>query len=154
MRASVVRATSAALDEIATALPEPIVSISLRVWPLDFPDDIAVQRRAPYEARADAVMYRQVLAELAQARDWEVRLYNAKDVEDQAVGMLGARADEVLRGPRATWGRLGQGPSHGARRDDRGRLNPSAETTTGRRRGAASPWLRRFPIDHAATRYA
>ena len=45
VRASVVRATSAALDEIADALPAPIVSISLRVWPLDFPDDIAVQRR-------------------------------------------------------------------------------------------------------------
>jgi hypothetical protein len=41
VRAAVVRATSAALDEIASALPEPIVSISLRTWPLDFPDDIA-----------------------------------------------------------------------------------------------------------------
>ncbi len=59
VRASVVRATSAALDEIATALPAPVLSISLRAWPLDFPDDIAVQRRAPYEARADAIMYRQ-----------------------------------------------------------------------------------------------
>src|SRR5918999_1343323 len=66
VRASVVRATSAALDEIAASLPAPIVSISLRVWPPDFPDDITVQRRAPYEARADAVMYRQVLSELAQ----------------------------------------------------------------------------------------
>ena len=65
VRASVARATSAALDELADALPEPIVSISLRTWPLDFPDDIAVQRRVPYEARADAIMYRQVLAEAA-----------------------------------------------------------------------------------------
>ena len=68
VRASAVRATSAALDELATALPEPIVSMSLRAWPLDFPDDIAVQRRVPYEARADSVMYRQVLAEAAHAR--------------------------------------------------------------------------------------
>jgi len=30
-------ATSAALDHIAAALPEPVVSISLRVWPPDFP---------------------------------------------------------------------------------------------------------------------
>ena len=81
VRASVVRATSAALDELATALPAPVVSISLRTWPPDFPDDIAVQRRAPYEARADAIMYRQVLAELAHARGWKVHLYNAKDVD-------------------------------------------------------------------------
>ena len=57
VRASVVRATSAALDELAAALPEPIVSMSLRAWPADFPDDIAVQRRVPYESRADSVMY-------------------------------------------------------------------------------------------------
>ena len=104
VRASVARATSAALDEIAAALPVPVRSISLRVWPLDFPDDIAVQRRAPYEARADAVMYRQELAELAHARDWEVHVYDAKAVLDQATGILGARADEVLNGPRAKIG--------------------------------------------------
>ena len=104
VRASVVRATSAALDEIASALPAPVVSISLRAWPPDFPDDIAVQRRAPYEARADAIMYRQELCELARARDWEVHLYDAKAVEGQAVGLLADRADEVLKGPRATLG--------------------------------------------------
>jgi hypothetical protein len=104
VRASVVRASSAVLDEIAGALPEPIVSISLRAWPLDFPDDIAVQRRAPYEARADAIMYRQALAELAHARGWELHLYDAKAVEDQAARILAERADEVLRGPRATLG--------------------------------------------------
>ena len=104
VRASVVRATSAALDEIAATLAEPVVSMSLRSWPPDFPDDIAVQRRVPYEARADAIMYRQVLAELAHARDWDVHLYNAKEVVGQAVGVLGERADEVLEGPRAALG--------------------------------------------------
>ena len=104
VRASVVRAASGALDELADALPAPIVSISLRTWPLDFPDDIAVQRRTPYEARADAIMYRQVLSELAHARGWEVRLYVAKEVERQAAALLGKRADEVLQGPRATLG--------------------------------------------------
>ena len=104
VRASVVRAASAALDELVTALPEPIVSMSLRAWPVDFPEDIAVQRRVPYESRADSVMYRQVLAELAHARGWEVHLYNATDVEDEAVSILAERADEVLHGPRATWG--------------------------------------------------
>jgi hypothetical protein len=104
VRASVVRATSAALDEIATALPAPVTSMSLRALPPDFPDDIAVQRRAPYEARADAIMYRQELAELAQARGWDVHFYDAKAVVDQAVSLLAERADEVLQGPRATLG--------------------------------------------------
>ena len=100
VRASVARAAAAAFDE----LPGPVRSISLRAWPLDFPDDIAVQRRAPYEARADGVMYRQELFELAHARGWEVHLYDAKTVVGQAAGMLAERADEVLEGPRATLG--------------------------------------------------
>jgi hypothetical protein len=104
VRASVVRASSAALDEIAGALPEPVVSISLRAWPLDFPDDIAVRRRAPYEARADAIMYRQVLSELAHARGWNVHLYQAKEVLGQAASLLSDRADEVLQGPRERLG--------------------------------------------------
>jgi hypothetical protein len=104
VRASVARTASAALDEIAAALPAPIDSISLRVWPLDFPEDIAVQRRPPYEARADAIMYRQELAEVAHARDWEVHVYDAKAVLAQAARRLGDRADEVLQGPRTRLG--------------------------------------------------
>ena len=104
VRASVARASSAALEELAAALPAAVLSISLRTWPFDFPDEIAVQRRAPYEARADAIMYRQELAELAHVRGWEVHLYDAKAVVDQAVRMLGQRAREVLDGPRASIG--------------------------------------------------
>ena len=104
VRASVVRATTAAFDELTAALPAPIVSISLRTWPPDFPTDMAVLRQPPYEARADAVMYRQVLSELAFGRGWAVHLYDAKKVEAQAADILGARADDVLQGPRATLG--------------------------------------------------
>jgi hypothetical protein len=104
VRASVFRAASASLDGLAAALPEPVVSMSLRAWPPDFPDDIAVQRRAPYESHADSVMYRQVLAELAHERGWDVHLYNAKDVEAQAARILGERAGEVLHGPRTRLG--------------------------------------------------
>ena len=104
VRASAVLAGSASLDELATALPEPIVSMSLRSWPADFPDDIAVRRRPPYNASADSVMYRQVLAELAHARGWAVHLYDAGAVHGQAIRVLGARADEVLHGPRAVLG--------------------------------------------------
>jgi hypothetical protein len=104
VRASGVRACSAALDELAGALPGPVVSISLRSWPPDFPDDIAVQRRAPYEARADAIMYRRLLAEPGRARGWKVHCYDAKQVEARAADLLGERAEQVLRGPRATLG--------------------------------------------------
>ncbi len=104
VRASATRATSASLEELATAVGVPIVSMSLRAWPADFPEAIAVLRRPPYEARADSVMYRQVLAECAVARGWDVHFYDAKDVERQAERVLGARADEVLRGPRAALG--------------------------------------------------
>ena len=103
-RASVVRATSAALSELATVLPAPIRSISLRTWPLDFPCDIAIQRRAPYEARADAIMYRQELSALAHARGWEVHVYDSKTVVSQVAMMLGERTDEVLDGPRTRIG--------------------------------------------------
>ena len=104
MRASAARATAAQLDELATALPEPIISMSLRAWSPDFPADLATQRRVPFESRADSVMYRQVLAELAHARGWDVHLYDAKDVEARAIGKLAERADEILLGPRATLG--------------------------------------------------
>src|SRR4051794_35640705 len=48
VRASVARATAAAFDELADAVSEPIVSISLRTWPPNFPEEIEVQRRTPY----------------------------------------------------------------------------------------------------------
>lgn len=104
VRASSVRCASAELEKLATALPEPIVSMSLREWPADFPTDIAVQRRSPYESHADSVMYRQVLDDLARERGWDVHLYDAKRVEGDAARILGDRADDVLRGPRATLG--------------------------------------------------
>lgn len=103
-RASVVRATTAALDELASSLPSPVVSISLRTWPDDFPTAIDVLREPPWEARADAVMYRKVLDEVARARGWEVHLYDAKVVEARAADVLGERADTVLRAPRTRLG--------------------------------------------------
>ena len=104
VRASVSRAASAALEEIAAALTEPITSLSLRAWPANFPEDIAVQRRVPYESRADSVMYRQVLAELARERGWVVHLYDAKAVVNQAARMLAHRADQIIYAPRAVTG--------------------------------------------------
>jgi hypothetical protein len=104
VRASALRATSASLHELATEVPEPIVSMSLRGWLVDFPDEIAAQRRAPYEARADSVMYREVLAQCARARGWDVRFFDAKDVESKASSVLGERANDILHGPGADLG--------------------------------------------------
>jgi hypothetical protein len=104
VRASVVRATTTALDDLASSLTGPVASLSLRALPPDFPDDIAVLRRPPYEARADAVMYRRVLVEAADARGWGVHFYDAKTVFAQAEAVLGARTVDVLEGSRATLG--------------------------------------------------
>jgi len=104
VRASALRATSASLDQLAASLPGPVVSMSLRAWPEDFPVDVAVQRRVPYESRADSVMYRQVLADLGRARGWSIHFYEAKDVESEAACVLGARAEQVIKGPRTTLG--------------------------------------------------
>lgn len=100
VRASATIATSMALDELAGApRTRPIVSLSLRAWPEAFPTEIAVQRRVPYEARADSVMYLQVLAELGRTRGWSIHFYDAKRVESEAARLLGDRAQRVLYGP-------------------------------------------------------
>jgi hypothetical protein len=104
VRGSVVRATDLALDALAAATGEPIVSLSVRAWPADFPTDIATQRQVPYESRADSVMYCQVLAEVGATRGWQVHHYNAKTVEADASALLGAKAHQVLHGPRSTLG--------------------------------------------------
>lgn len=104
VRASAVRATTASLDDLVAAVPDTIDSMSVRAWPSDFPTDITVQRRAPYEARADSIMYRQVLADIARARGWALHRYDAKLVEAQAITLLGERADEILHRPRQVLG--------------------------------------------------
>ena len=104
VRASAVRTTTAELDRLETDLREPITSISLRAWPVDFPDDIATQRLVPYESSVDSIMYRQVLAELARDRGWDVHFFDARHVERDAARVLGDRADEFLNGPRARLG--------------------------------------------------
>lgn len=104
VRASAARTTAASLDALAASLPGSIATVSIRAWPVDFPADIAVQRRVPYESRADSVMFCQVLAECAGERGWRVHTYDAKTVEADAVRVLGARARDVLHGPRAALG--------------------------------------------------
>lgn len=104
VRAAATQVTAASLDELSASLADPITSISLRGWPADFPTDIAVQRRAPHESRADSVMYLQILADAAHDRGWAVHHYDARSVEAAASQLLGDRAADVLHGPRATLG--------------------------------------------------
>ena len=49
-------------------------------------------------------MYRRVLVGAAHARGWSVDFYEAKMVLGRAEAVLGARAVEVLDGPRAVLG--------------------------------------------------
>ncbi|MGI9610056.1 MAG: hypothetical protein ACR2NL_07155 [Acidimicrobiia bacterium] len=104
VRESAVRTTTAELDRLAADVAQPLLSVSLRVWPPDFPTDIAVQRQVSHESRADSVMYRQVFAECARRRSWQVHFFDAKTVETEAAEILGDRTDEVLHGPRARLG--------------------------------------------------
>ena len=68
------------------------------------PRRTAAQRRVPYEARADSVMYARCSPNWPAARGWAVHLYEAKDAEARRRPLLGPRADEVLHGPRAALG--------------------------------------------------
>lgn len=104
VRASAEHATTRALDELERSLPAPVVSLALRHSPDEFPTDVATLRVPPWDARADAVMYRAVLAEVATRRGWAIHRYDAKTAEAQAAALLGDRADEVLRGPRTQLG--------------------------------------------------
>jgi hypothetical protein len=100
VRASIARATAASFDE----LPSGITTVCLRVIPPDFPRDITVQRQVPWEARADAVMYREEVAAVARARGWTVDFYDAKRVEAQAAEILGAKAGDLLHDVRERLG--------------------------------------------------
>jgi hypothetical protein len=99
VRASALRAASASLDQLAASLPEPVVSISLRAWPPDFPDDIAVQRRPPYESRADSVMYCQVLCRTGVPRGCPpepARVPDPESCQEAARSRLGCRYPSSL----------------------------------------------------------
>lgn len=104
VRASSMRTVAKELADLQASLSAAIRSISLRSWPAEFPTDIATLRRSPYEARADAIMYRQILAEAASRLGWPVSMYNAKTVEADTASTLGNRARSVPHGPREVLG--------------------------------------------------
>ncbi len=85
VRASAALCARNALD----ALPAGVVAIAIRKRPALPPT--TAERITNYRAQcvADSVMYRDVLAEAAQARGWSVREYNAKTVLQEAAEALG-----------------------------------------------------------------
>jgi hypothetical protein len=90
------------------ALPPNVRAIAIRKRPL-LPPTIT-ERIASYHAqtRADGVMYRDVLAEAAQALGWSVSEYEAKTVLDEAATALGlddisARLREIGRALGPPW---------------------------------------------------
>lgn len=99
VRRSAATVIATELDRLAGDLPGPIVAVSMRAWPADFPATIAVQRRVPYESRADPVMYRMTLAAIAASRGWNVNYFDSKTVTAQALARLGATNDAPLREP-------------------------------------------------------
>jgi hypothetical protein len=92
VRASARRHARAALETLAGEVAVAIRGIALRECP-ELPPTVA-ERITNYRAQcvADSVMYRDVLADAAGARDWPVSWYEVKRVFDDAERALGKRS--------------------------------------------------------------
>jgi hypothetical protein len=93
------------LDELAASVSVPIVAIALRECP-PLPATVA-ERISNYRAQnvADWVMYREALAQAAEARRWTVHWYDARYVLGEAQKALGGR--DIHDHLRATGSELG-----------------------------------------------
>jgi hypothetical protein len=97
VRESAARGARASLEELAATVPVPIASIAIRVCPQLPPtteERIADTRVANV---ADSVMYREALANAAEARGWSVHWYDRERVfRDAAVALGGEDIDAFL----------------------------------------------------------
>lgn len=77
---SVCRHAGLAFDSLAASIQTPVSGIALRACPRI--RDTVQERLDDYFSRnnADSVLYRQALAEVAQARGWQVHWYDARTV--------------------------------------------------------------------------
>jgi hypothetical protein len=98
VRESAARGARASLEALAATVPVPIASIAIRVCPQLPPtteERIADTRVANV---ADSVMYREALANAAEARGWSVHWYERERVfRDAAVALCGEDIDAFLR---------------------------------------------------------
>jgi hypothetical protein len=87
VRKSAEECAAACLADLAEAVPG-IICIALRECP-KLPDTVAGRIQSYHaQTRADGVMYRQALAQAAQARGWEVHWYEVKSIFDDAARAL------------------------------------------------------------------
>jgi hypothetical protein len=97
VRESAARGARASLEALAATVPVPIASIAIRVCPKLPPtteERIADSRVANV---ADSVMYREALANAAEARGWSVHWYDRERVfRDAAVALGGEDIDAFL----------------------------------------------------------
>jgi hypothetical protein len=89
VRASAARGAREGLEALAAAVPVPIGSIAIRVFPTLPPttEERIADNRA--QTLADSVMYREALAGAAEARGWSVHWYDRERVFADAAAVLG-----------------------------------------------------------------
>ena len=84
------------LEELAASVPVPIGGIAIRECP-ELPETIEERiRDNRAQTYADTVMYRQALANAAEARGWQVYWYDKSSVFDQASDVLGEDAATII----------------------------------------------------------
>jgi hypothetical protein len=91
VRTAAVRGAREGLAALAAAVPVPIASIAIRACPALPPtteERIADSRAQTF---ADSVMYRQTLAEAAEARGWLVEYYDRDRIFRDAEAALGSK---------------------------------------------------------------
>jgi len=98
VRESAARGARASLEALAATVPVPIASIAIRVCP-QLPPTTEERIAEPRVANvADSVMYREALANAAEARGWSVHWYERERVfRDAAVALGGEDIDAFLR---------------------------------------------------------
>jgi len=84
------------LESLASAVPTQIMAIAIRVCP-QLPKTTEERIRDTRAANvADSVMYREALANAAEARGWTVRWYDRESVFERATTALGGKEVEPI----------------------------------------------------------
>jgi len=97
VRESAARGARESLEALAAAVPVPIASIAIRVCP-ELPPTTEARIADTRAANvADSAMYREVLANAAEARGWSVHWYDRERVfSDAAMALGGEDIDAFL----------------------------------------------------------